>query len=352
MMMRAAISTIGLALCVVGGGTAHSQDPAFGTRIEVRRVLIDVRVVHYNGTAVVGLAPDDFRVFIDGSPVEVEAVDWISGGPALGTAPTDTEDPTRKPERSPSNRRLIVMLFQKDFQLARLRGLYRMSDPAVELAKDLGSDDLVAVAVFGSHLQLHSDFTNRHDMLEEILTVPELFSDKQVRGQVPGFSVAEHLDFQRARTADNLSEALATLGHALAPIAGPKTVILFGWGIGRYQGKAGAVTMDREYIEALRILAEARVNVFALDITDADYHTLEEGLLKLTDDTGGLYIKTHLFPEAATHKLGNMLAGSYQLTLVPPADLDEDFKVRVRVSEPGTEIYVRRWNFLPDDPAD
>ncbi len=80
--------------------------------------------------------------------------------------------------------------------------------------------------------------------------------------------------------------------------------------------------------------------------------TLEEGLLKLTDDTGGLYIKAYEFPEVATSKLGKMFAGSYQLTLVPPADLEEDFKVRVRVNKPGVEIYVRRWNFLPDEFED
>ena len=351
MRISAAISAIGLAMCAVGGGTVHCQEPTFGTQIEVRRVLIDVRVIHHDGTAVAGLAPEDFLVSIDGSRVEVEAVDWISGKAVLETttdAPVDI-DPAGGEDRAPPHRRLIVMLFQKDFQLARLRGLYRVSDPAVDLARDLGGEDLVAVAVFGSHLQLHSDFTNRHDMLEDILTVPEIFSDKQSLGQVPGFSVAEHLDIQRARKATNLSEALATLGEALAHIEGPKTLVLFGWGIGTYQGKMGVVTMDREYVEALRTLAKARVTVFALDITDADYHTLEEGLLKLTDDTGGLYIKAHQFPEVATRKLGKMLAGSYQLTLVPPVDLEEDFKVRVRVTQPGTEIYVRRWNFLPDD---
>jgi hypothetical protein len=47
-----------------------------------------------------------------------------------------------------------------------------------------------------------------------------------------------------------------------------------------------------------------------------------------------------------------MLAGSYQLSLIPPVDLDEDFKVRVQVSQPGIEIYVRRWNFLPDQATD
>jgi len=343
---------IPLAICLMGAGTAHGQEHVFGTSIEVRRVLIDVRVVRHDGTAVVGLGPDDFLVRINGTPVEVEAVDWISGGPALDSPPGVAGEARGDRQGAPQRGRLIVMLFQKDFQLARLRGLYRASDPAVELAKSLGGGDLVAVAVFGTHLQLHSDFTDRHDMLADILTVPELFSDKQAPVQVPGFSLAEHLDFERARTADNLSEALATLGRALAPIDGPKSIILFGWGIGRYQGKMGVVTMDREYLDALRILSEARTTVFALDITDADYHTLEEGLLKLTDDTGGLYIKTHLFPEVATAKLGRMLAGSYQLSLIPPVDLDEDFKVRVQVSQPGIEIYVRRWNFLPDQATD
>ena len=37
------------------------------------------------------------------------------------------------------------------------------------------------------------------------------------------------------------------------------------------------------------------MTVFALDITNADYHTLEVGLEQVAEDTGGFYAKTHLF---------------------------------------------------------
>ncbi len=338
-----------LALCLVGSGAIHGQEQQFGTRVEVRRLFSDVRVVTHDGEPILGLAPEDFVVSVDGQRVEVEAADWIPDGVIIesmvdsGVA-DDPIKPTAPVKRQP-RKRLIVMLFQKDFQLARLRGFFRVSDPATEFAKGLGDDDLVAVAVFGSHLQLHCDFTTQRYGLEDVLSVPEIFSDKNAQKTIPGYSLADHLDLDRARRADNLSEALDVLGDALGVMDGPKTIVLFGWGIGRFMGKMGVIAMDREYEDALRKLNEAQVTVFALDITDADYHSLEEGLMKLTQDTGGLYIKTHLFPETAIRKLSRMLTGHYQLMLVPPPDVEDWYKIRVRVRKTGAEVYVRQWQF-------
>lgn len=62
-----------------------------------------------------------------------------------------------------------------------------------------------------------------------------------------------------------------------------------------------------------------RVEVFSLDITHADYHTLEVGLEQVAPDTGGFYEKTHEFPDQALRRVSQALAGYYLLTLeVPP----------------------------------
>ena len=73
-----------------------------------------------------------------------------------------------------------------------------------------------------------------------------------------------------------------------------------------------------EYEPARRALRDARVVVFSLDITDADYHSLEVGLEQLAEDTGGFYAKTHDFPNLAMARLERALQGYYELAFVKP----------------------------------
>ena len=49
--------------------------------------------------------------------------------------------------------------------------------------------------------------------------------------------------------------------------------------------------------------------VFCLDVTDADSHTLEAGLKVTAADTGGFFVRTHLFPGQAMRRLSGALAG-------------------------------------------
>ena len=58
--------------------------------------------------------------------------------------------------------------------------------------------------------------------------------------------------------------------------------------------------------------------MFSLDITDADYHDLEFGLQQVAGDTGGFYVKTHLFPALAMDRLEGALAGYYSLSFEKP----------------------------------
>ena len=82
--------------------------------------------------------------------------------------------------------------------------------------------------------------------------------------------------------------------------------------------------------------------MFSLDITTADYHTLEVGLRQVSHDTGGLYIKTNLFPRAAIDKLTRMITSYYELSIIPPPDLAQAYKIKVKVKRPATEVYVRQ----------
>ena len=70
--------------------------------------------------------------------------------------------------------------------------------------------------------------------------------------------------------------ALLLTARALEPLRGPKALVFFGWGMGTLSGSM--VFLDADYGPARQALLDARVTVFSLDVTDADYHTLEVGL--------------------------------------------------------------------------
>ena len=106
------------------------------------------------------------------------------------------------------------------------------------------------------------------------------------------------------------------VGNALLPIPGPKTMVLFGWGLGVYTPVG--VVMTRDYMPAKRALEASRTSVFSMDISDADYHSLEVGLGKVSADTGGFYAKTHIFPTIGMRKLERAISGHYVLVVKRP----------------------------------
>ena len=65
-------------------------------------------------------------------------------------------------------------------------------------------------------------------------------------------------------------------------------------------------------------MAAARTNIFSLDVTDADYHSLEVYLEQLSDLTGGRYEKTHIFPGIAMKLVERAISGRYVLVFVKP----------------------------------
>lgn len=131
-------------------------------------------------------------------------------------------------------------------------------------------------------------------------------------------SLFANLDPGAGRRAATPESALLLLGDALEELPGSKSLVLFGWGMGRWSPGIG-VLLDADYWPARRALVDGRVTVFALDITNADYHTLEVGLQQVAADTGGFYARTHLFPGQALNRLQHALAGHYVLTFARPA---------------------------------
>jgi VWFA-related protein len=347
--IRAAAFAAAFVLALGSGvSTSTAQEPAptpFGTAIEVRRIVTEVRVVDSDGSPVLGLGPNDFTVEIGGDRAEVESVLWIpstSDAVDQGTTSPGRELRSEDVQRAPEGR-LIVILFQIDFGLhsSRTVGLVRMTPRASEFVSDLGPGDRVAVLVFDSHLELRADFTDDHRAVAEWLSATEVLGGRFEGPDQPPPLLAEHLDPEAMRDAATMAEALEVIGLALQEIHGPKSLVFFGYGLG--QMSAGKrITIDDGYRRAMEALTDSRTSVFSLDVTNADYHSLAVGLRQVADDTGGFYVKTHLFPETAMAKLTRVISSYYELSIIPPPDLKESYSIKITVDRPRTDVYVRQ----------
>jgi VWFA-related protein len=343
MLLRLPVA--GAFLAMLGAASPRVQHPPVLEKVEVSRVVLDARVVDGNGRPIPNLRPTDFRLQVDGRTAQLESAVWLPQGPTSATAVAGSvssaaahSSPAR-PRLVAEPGRLLVLLFQKDFDRSRLSGLVHATRQADALLRALEPRDRVAVLVFDSHLRLHLDFTADRVELRRAITHSVLFRwpDPPTAGPEP--SIARHLDPQEAVRAASPEEALLALGRALRPIPGAKSLLLFGWGLGRLNG--GVFEMG-PYYEAARVALErARTSVFCLDITDADWHSLEAGLKEVASDTGGVYVKMHEHPAVALARVAGLIAGHYVLTFERPDGPRGPHRVRLSLANRHGSILTR-----------
>jgi VWFA-related protein len=323
-----------LGVVIAAAAGAEAQDVRFKERVEVHRVVVDARVLDNLGRPMTGLQPSDFRLKVDGRVVPVESVQWIpasAGGETTPPFPADSPNPAG---------RLVVFFFQKDMESSRLTGLVRMQREAVRLVDALGPDDRVAVLRYDKSLSLLLDFTTVGDELRGL--VGDVLRTRPPRRLEPGRfpSLAAHFDAEAARRAATPERALQVTAEALARLPGPKAVVLAGWGLGRYYG--GVVHLEPDYHAARRALVDARATVFCLDVTEADYHSLEFGLERVAEDTGGFYAKTHLFTGAAMARLEGALAGYYVLAFEGPPGPTGPHRLEIGLAGRSGRVFAKR----------
>jgi hypothetical protein len=219
--------------------------------------------------------------------------------------------------------RLLVFFYQTDFarNSSRVAGQMQTVVNADDWLDWLDAEDRVAVFSFDSHLKFRLDFTNNKEHIKDAMEQAMLTDEPPPPRPVPMPALAKRLDSAQMRNAATPEAALIIVANALRPIPGPKSIILFGWGLGRLT--RSGVIMDSKYIPARQALVSARASVFSIDFSQADFHSLEAGLGKVAGDTGGFYAKTYHFPKIAVDRLQKTLAGHYELEVRKP-----DTKVR------------------------
>jgi VWFA-related protein len=299
---------------------ADERTPPLLDRVEVSRVMIDARILDGSGRPVLGLKPEHFKVEVDGRPIRLDSVDWIGGGERRDPRP-DPEEPTvflpEDEEGSGAPARLVVFLFQKSLERSRLTGFMKMRTLVAGLVDDLGPDDYAAVLSFDSRLRPHMDFTSDRARLRYVLLNKVLreWPDPLEPGPPP--SLLARLSPGEAAAAATPEKALLLIGRALEPLPGAKSIVWVGWGLGRLGG--GLFSMDFDYDEARQALSRSRTSVFALDVTEADAHTLELGLQQVAEDTGGFYERAYTTPIAAVSRIAHAISRYSRSTSRPAA---------------------------------
>ena len=318
---------VALSLAVCAPALA-AQDAPFVDRVEVARVLVDVRVFDTSGAPVTALGPDDFVVTIGGRPARVESAEWVgrasgsAGGVPAGGKASDARAVPSSPHAASSSRaaepagRLIVFIVQKDLEPSRVAGLMTLSVLADHLLEPLTAGDRVAVLSFDSRLRIWTDFTNDATRLRAILRDDLLVRHPGPAAASAGLSLLSRLDEPTARRTWSIEQALRRVAEALEPLPGAKSVVLIGYGFGRFSF-SGVILMDG-YEEAAAALKRARAAVFALNVTQADYNSLQAGLESVSEETGGVYAKLYPFPEQGIRRVTHALAGHYVLFVERP----------------------------------
>src|SRR6185436_5250030 len=298
-------------------GAAPAQ---FRESIDVVRIAVDLRVTDSRGNAIRDLTPADFDVRIAGKRAEVETLEWVDDVEDRQSCLSCETDPGQA-GLPVLHGRLFIFFVQTDFarNAIRIGGQLNFLRYAEKMIEDFATEDRVAVMQFDSHLKLRLDFTGEKEQVLSALRDTILINHPPRPPVVPEPSLASRFDFEDARRATDSETGLLVLGNALRSIPGPKTILLMGWGLGRLSN--GVVRMTAKYTLARQALDAARTAIFAIDVPEADYHSLEVGLQQAAEDTGGLYVKTFRFPQIAVDLMQRTLEGHYEMTLRRPDQL-------------------------------
>ncbi len=162
-----------------------TQTPASGPaqfKANSNLVIVDVVVSDKSGKPIKGLKQSDFTVLEDGKPQKVSVFEFqeLSQEPEpqpkltladelqLPEAPKTTISPEQPGELEYHDKRLMV--FFLDFSSMGMNEQLRAQEAALDYVnKFITKDDMVAIMLYTSTVQVLSDFTNKRDTLIHIL---------------------------------------------------------------------------------------------------------------------------------------------------------------------------------------
>jgi VWFA-related protein len=320
--------------------------------VSVTRVEVTLHVTDRFGAAIQDLEARDFSLLVDGKRVPIESVEWVSS-----TVPATSQPSTEvvlagpqpaAPTPPAASGRLVVMVFQREIGGQKEEGLMRMKRQALEFVESLQAEDRVAVLGMSSRLWLRLDFTADRGAIRK--AVGDVFRREDVarRDDPPGPSIASRLSAEDEARASSIEKALLAIGRALRPLPGSKAVLFFGWGVGRWNALSasgdyhmGNIVYPEEFERAREALSAAQAPVFTLDVSSGP-HTLDEGLRRLSFETGGFYVPTYRFPGWAMQTVASAIAGHYVLVFAKPRAGPGIHTIEIRTPRKGAALLYRQ----------
>lgn len=322
---------------------ASAQDPRladqFGEEITVALISMTVRAVDGRGHPITGLGPEDFRVRVGKKEVPVVGVDWFSSAEPAPPVPVVEDAPAVPAAETRPAGKLVVFWVQADLDPTRISGQLRLRPYTEELLETIHPADRMAVISFDSHLRLRQDFTRDREAVFAAIDRGMLFGDSEMGPGSGEVSLAGSFDFEAAVAAASPERGLELTAEALSELPGEKIIVYLGWGMGRF-GSFG-VQMTPAFYPAVRALRRADIPVFVLDVTSADYHSLEVGLEAVAHATGGTYQKTNVLAGLATDFLANAISGHYVLTIDPASVTSRGGPVTVELRNRKGSVITR-----------
>jgi hypothetical protein len=95
------------------------------------------------------------------------------------------------------------------------------------------------------------------------------------------------------------------------------------------------------YDQARAVLQRARAAVFSLNVTQANFNSLQQGLQHVSAVTGGFYASTYEFPALAMERIVHVLEGHYVLFVNKPPVKAGDHGIEVRLAGRSGTVFAR-----------
>jgi len=316
--------------------------PPVQERVLVERVIIPLRVIDRFGSPVTGLKSADLKLRVDGVEVSIEALDELTEAAQVEEKRATSEPPeVPGPLTRTAPTRNVVMLFQWEIAGQKDTGFLRMMRQAEMMIEQSSPSDRFAVFGYGSSLRLLQDFTHDRDKLKKAIRA---IRNPGYRGE-PAAGVVPIADgFAGCGPTGSIGKAVRCIGESLERVQGPKSLIFFGWTIGRPARGAWFV----EYPAMVDALGRSRTSVFVLDVSDG-YHRLASGLKQIAMDTGGLYnagclLEITYCADFARAKTQRVIAeGGYDLVFRDPTGRPGWHEVEIETSRTDRIPIFQRW---------
>jgi VWFA-related protein len=233
--------------------TAQQPQPVFTANSNL--VIVDVTVRDKSGRPIEGLRAGDFAVFEDGKPQKIAMFEFqkLSEEPAPPPklALADQLKPPEAPKTTITSEKpgqvqyhdKRLMVFYLDFSSMGISEQLRAQEAALDYAaKHITKDDLVAILLYTSQIQVLTDFTADRDVIDSILKalpigemseLAGLADTDDTNGEDTGAAfVADETEFNIFNTDQKLA-AIEQAARMLAPLPEKKALIYFSAGVNK-----------------------------------------------------------------------------------------------------------------------